>query len=357
MTPASACLGAPREKNDRAERALNIGIAGLGKMGILHAGILNSLPNSKVRAICEKERVLAIAASRIIPKVRFYQDVAEMIRKESLDVIFITSPIHTHVPIIRTVLESSRMIGLFTEKPLAANGPEALEAAEAVTKRGIVNMVGFQKRFSPVLRHAKHLLDNEAIGDVQFFRCYSYVSDIFRQGNGWRFKKGSGGALLELGPHLLDVLLWYFGEPESVSAIERSFYSSEVDDYVHAIVEFESGVAGNLDVSWSMRNYRLPEILIEVQGTDGSLTVTDDYVRVHADNAVSGVTEAGTHTLQKPAFNTSVDFLLADPEYTMEDKYFLKALQDHTQVETDFNTAARVNRFIDLIHQKAAHEA
>ena len=336
---------------------MNIGIAGLGKMGILHAGILNSLPNSKVGAICEKERVLAIAASKILPKVSFYQDVAEMIRKESLDAIFITSPIHTHVPIIRTVLKSSSGIGLFTEKPLAANGPEALEVAEAVTKRGIVNMVGFQKRFSPVLRHAKHLLDNEAIGDVQFFRCYSYVSDIFRQGNGWRFKKGNGGALLELGPHLLDVLLWYFGEPESASTLERSFYSSEVEDYVHAIVEFESGVAGNLDVSWSIRNYRLPEIFIEVQGTDGSLTVTDDYVKVQADKPVKGVIEAGRHTVQKPAFNTGVDFLLADPEFAIEDKHFLKAVEDHVQVQPDFHTAAKVNLFIDLIHQRAAHGA
>jgi predicted dehydrogenase len=337
----------------KVARILNIGIVGFGKMGILHAGILNALPNSKVTAICETQKMLTRMARKILPTISFYGDVEEMVREERLDAIIIASPIHVHVPIIRAVLECGNGIGLFTEKPLASSGPEALEIAEAVAKRRVVNMVGFQKRFSPVFQYAKRLLESRAIGDVRLFRGYSYVSDIFRQGSGWRFKKGTGGALLELGPHLLDLVLWYFGEPESISAFERSLYSAEVEDYVHAIVGFHSGLVGALDMSWSVRNYRLTETLIEVQGTHGWLVVTDDYVRVQTDKSSKGVVKPGVQTHWKPALNASVDFLLADPEFTSEDKHFLDAVRAHGQAEPNFHAAAKVNRFIDLIHQNA----
>ena len=327
-------------------------------MGILHAGIVNALPSCKVTAICETEPLLTRVAKKILRGVAFYKDASEMVQNETIDAVFITSPIQTHTSIIRSLLKSGAKPGLFSEKPLAANSADALQVAEAATKQQVVNMVGFHKRFSPVLRHAKQLLEGGAIGEVQSVRCCTYTSDIFRKGSGWRFRKGAGGVLLDLGPHLLDLLLWWFGEPKSVSAVERSFYSSEVEDYVHAIVRFRSDVIASLDISWSQRGYRLPEIGLEVQGTNGSMSVSDDYVRIHADKPVRGVIEAGRHVFQRPAFNTSVDFLLAEPEYTFEDKSFLMAIMEGNQeVEPNFHTAAKVNEFVDLIHKEAAHEA
>jgi predicted dehydrogenase len=333
---------------------INVGIVGLGKMGILHAGIVNALPDNRVTAICEKEGILTRAARKILPGISFYEDAVEMMQKESLDAVFIASPIHTHAAVIRRLLESGCNTAMFTEKPLAANETDALEIADAVTNSGIVNMVGFQKRFSQTFQHAKRLLSQGAIGELQCFRCYSYMSDIFRQGKGWRFEKGTGGVLLEHGPHLLDLMLWYFGEPETVSAVERAFYSSEVEDYVHAFLEFSSRLVGTLDLSWSIRNYRLPETFIEVHGTNGVLTVNDDYVRVQVDHPVDGVVDAGRRTLQKPEFNSSVDFLLGDPEFTSEDKCFLGAVKTGDQVEPSFRTAARVNRLIGLIQKEGA---
>jgi predicted dehydrogenase len=323
-------------------------------MGFLHAGIINALPNCKVTAVCESESMIVRMATKLMRDVSFYKNVSEMIEEEAIDAAFITSPIHTHAPIIRSLLKSNATLGVFSEKPLAANGSDALEVAQAVTKLGVANMVGFHKRFSPFFRHVKQLIDAKAIGELQCFKCYSYTSDIFHKGTGWRFLKGTGGVLLDLGPHLLDLLLWYFGEPERVSAVERSLYSTEVEDYVHAIVKFHSGLVGSLNVSWSQRGYRLPEIFIEVQGTNGSIFVSDDYAKLEIDKSIKDVIEAGRRTLDKGSFDTSVDFLLADPEYTIEDKYFLNAIMEGSkQVEPNFLTAAHVNEFVDLIHKEA----
>lgn len=332
--------------------ALRIGIVGLGKMGVLHAGIVNALSNARVVAICEKEGMIVRAARRVLPKISFYENVSEMITRESLDAIFITSPIGTHLPIIQAILEKQDKLGLFVEKPLAATHKEALEIAKLASGLRIVNMVGLQKRFSPVFQRGKQILEEEGIGEIQFFRGYSYVSDVFRRGEGWRFKKGAGGALLDLGPHAIDILLWYFGELKPVSAIKRPFYSVEVEDYLHSILQTGSGIVGTLDICWSIRNYRLPETLVEVHGSDGSMTVTDDYVRLQTDG--SG-TKAGpsVQLLQKTAFNTSVEFLLADPEFTIEDQRFLQAVETKSHAQPDFRAGAKINEVIDLIQEEA----
>lgn len=331
---------------------VRVGVVGLGKMGILHAGIVSALEGVSLAAICEKEWIITRAAKKIVTNVPMYVDVAEMVRKQNLDAVLITSPIHTHNQVIRTLLDSGST-AIFSEKPLAASASEAVEIVKATSEKRIINMVGFQKRFSPIFRRAKHLLENGAIGEIQFFRAYSYLSDIFHQGGGWRFKKGLGGALLEHGPHLLDLLLWYFGDVRNISAKERSFYSKDVEDYVHAMFEFESGTLGALDISWSVRNYRLPETSLEIQGTNGILKVSDDIIRMELDSDVKGVVEAGKHTFQKPAFDTSVEFLLGEPEFTLEDKSFLYAVERKESIEPDFRTASKVNQLIDRIHEEA----
>jgi len=331
---------------------LKVGIVGLGKMGILHAGIVSALDGISLSGLCETEGIIRRMAEKLIPNVPIYGEVSEMVAKQNLDAVMIAAPIHLHVEIIRTLLEKGST-AIFTEKPLASNLRDAVEAAKAAAGRKVVTMVGYQKRFSPLFQHAKFLLEKQAIGDVQFFKAYSYISDVFRQGSGWRFKKGSGGTLIELGPHLLDLLLWYFGGVSKVSAKQLSLYSNEVEDYVHAGIEFESGTFGAVDVSWSMRNYRLPEICIEIQGTNGVLKVSDDYVQVSADREVRGVVEAGKHKFQKPSFKTNVEFLLGEPEFTVEDRAFLSAVAEKRPTEPNFQDAVKVNELIDRIREAA----
>ncbi len=191
-----------------------------------------------------------------------------------------------------------------------------------VSSKKVVNMVGLQKRFGVTFKRAKQLLDAGAIGRVQFFRSGSYVSDIFRRGVGWRFQKGSGGALLDLSPHLIDLLLWYFEDVKVLS----------------------------FEVSWSARNYRIPEIMIEVQGDGGSLTITDDHIEIDADQSLPGIIASGKSILRRADFDTSVPFLLADPEFTVEDEYFLTTVQNRSRAQPDFEAGTRVNEFIDMVH-------
>jgi predicted dehydrogenase len=318
-------------------------------MGVLHGGIVNSLPGTHVKAICEKESLLRELAKNLVPKTtNVYKDHVKMVKNEELDAVFVTTPIESHIKVAEDLVREDPRLSLFVEKPLAASGDQARLACEIAAKMRGIHMVGFQKRFSPVFRHAKELIEKHSIGDLMFFRSYIFSSDVLRRAKSWRYRKGTGGVLLDLAPHLLDMLLWLFGEPQRVSAVGRRLYSSEVDDYVHAIMSFESGLKGYMDACWSVPEYRLPELLVEIHGQGGTIAVTDDFVKLELHGS-GGLGSGTAATSYKQSFDTSVPFLLAEPEYTKEDQAFIRCIHERVLPELNFFQAARVNKIIDRI--------
>jgi len=185
-----------------------------------------------------------------------------------------------------------------------------------------------------------------------FFRAYSFSSDVLHEGGSWRLRSGTGGVLLDLAPHLVDILLWFFGEPDSVSAVKRRLYSSEVDDYFHAVMSFKSGLKGHMDTCWSIGSFRLPELSIEIHGKKGTMTVTDDFVRLET-NTENDFDSGAAQVYYKQSFDTSVSFLLADPEYTKEDEAFLRTANQSMPHKSDFFEATRVNALIDRVIESA----
>ena len=96
--------------------SLNACIIGLGKMGLLHAGILNRLDNLHLIAICEKEKMIRTYFQDLRKDIVLYDEVETMFRNESLDVAFITTPISSHYPIAQMCIKNH--VNFFIEKPL-----------------------------------------------------------------------------------------------------------------------------------------------------------------------------------------------------------------------------------------------
>lgn len=334
---------------------IKAGIIGMGKMGILHAGILNSLDNVSIKAISDNQVMILKAIQNILPVVG-YNNYIKMLNKEDLDLVYITTPVAHHVKIAEEC--ANRGINFFVEKPLGMSASECINLSRKLNDEGdIINMVGYCKRFVDTFSKAKEIIDSNVLGDLIHLKSSMYVSQLFTKGGGWRYKKkeSGGGVLIGISSHLIDLLLWFFGDISSVRGSCKTYYSKEVDDFAHSYLVFKNGLEGYLDASWSMRNHRLLETKIEIQCENGMLVVSDDYVKVYLDETCNGFNNGWT-TYRKQDLYKGVTLDLGGPEYTLEDEHMIESIRSGAQTTIDISQGIRVQNVIDAIYRSSSEE-
>jgi predicted dehydrogenase len=334
---------------------LNAGIVGLGKMGLLHAGIMNSLNGVNITAIAEKEKIITNYVKESLPNIHVYGDANEMFESENLDIVFVTTPVSSHYSIAQSSCIRNN-INFFIEKPLCKNLEEARKLCDDLkSSPPIIHAVGFNRRFIDTFAKAKSLLDMGILGDVSAIKSTMYVSNIFSKGTGWRSNKNlsGGGVLLDLGSHVVDLLLWYFGPIETIIESElKSPYSTEVDDFAHAVTMFLSDIRCEIDVSWSVPGYRLPELNIEVSGSNGTLRVNEDFIDIKLKQPPQPFNESETK-IYKQSVNTGVPVDLGGPEYTKEDVHIVECVREKKQALINVYEATQTQSVIEAIYAAA----
>jgi predicted dehydrogenase len=334
---------------------LRVGIIGVGKMGLLHFGIVNSFEGVRVEAVADPVTLLPSAIKTFQPELKVFKEAREMLAKAELDVVFITTPVFLHVEEASLCLEKG--LAVFVEKPLAANYQEARTVCDRLGPKPPPNMVGFMLRFNEVFAKLKEILERRLIGDIHYFKSSTYVAQLFKPGKGWRYEKktAGGGVLMGQSIHLLDLLLWYFGEPVAVSAKMNRWYSKEVEDHAHCWIDFAGGFGGYVDSSWSARNSRVLTTSLEIHGSRGMITADDDLLQVYCDADQDGF-PSGWTSFSKPQLFQPAEIDIAGPHYTREDRLFIDAVRNGAPIPTDFRYAMKLHQMIDAIYRAAQEE-
>jgi predicted dehydrogenase len=331
-------------------RSVKAGLVGIGKMGILHSGILHSMDVVKLQAVTEKDKRTHNFIKTVLPDIRVYSDYEEMLNEEDLDLVYITTPIQSHVEMAEACVEKS--INFFVEKPLGTSTNECLNLVRKIRQNPVTNMVGYCYHFVDTFEKAKAIIDSDALGNLVHLNSYMYVSQaLFKKSKGRTVKYMPGSGVLNvLATHLLDVLLWLFNDIYKVKGSIRPYYSGNIEDFAHAYLVFRSGLEGYMDASWSMWNYRLAEIKIEVEGEKGKLILTNDYVKLYLAETLQW------KTYYKQDLYNGVDIDVGGPEYTREDVHFVQSVLENRDTMTDVYYAMKVQTVTDAIYESALQE-
>lgn len=169
------------------------------------------LPGAEVCAFYDSNPDLdeAEVLRRLHAKKRYF-DAGEMLEKERPDIVVITSrEPFSHLPQLR--LAASFGCHVFTEKPLSADLEETDEAVRIVEQSGITVCVAHPARYCAPYQAVKRALESGEIGTPLTVTTYGKCD--------WR---GGGEDLMTLGTHLLDLMMYLFGDPESVRAELRT---------------------------------------------------------------------------------------------------------------------------------------
>ncbi|MGB8707162.1 MAG: Gfo/Idh/MocA family oxidoreductase [Dehalococcoidia bacterium] len=319
-----------------------VAVVGIGKMGMLHASLLNTLPDVQLVALCEKSFVIRRFCKKILEYISVVSNVKEL-SGLGLDAVYVTTPIASHFPIIKAIYTEGIARNIFVEKPLASSYAEANELCDLAKRYGGVNMVGYSRRFAVTFGKAKEILDEGILGEPIFFEGYAYSSDFFEVKVGSQ-RLARGGVLRDLGCHAVDLALWFFGELETEMAkFESGTVGSE--DSVYFRVKAPDGLAGELRTSWSMKNYRMPEIGLIIKGSKGMLRVNDDKVELRLDNGKS-------RTWHKHDLDDNVFFFLGGTEYLREDELFIRSIFSGCNAEPSFQRALKIEQIIEQVKNK-----
>ncbi|MGE5554708.1 MAG: Gfo/Idh/MocA family protein [Methanocella sp.] len=323
------------------EPPLRLGIVGLGKMGIMHACLLNTFPNVVLAGLCDKSRLMRNIAKQPFKNAVVTDDL-EKFSSLALDAVFVLTPIPSHYPIIKQIYEKKIAKNVFVEKTLSSSYSQSKELQASSERLKSVSMVGYMKRFAVTFNLAKSLLEQQVLGDLSSFYTYAFSSDFTSIQEGSTLPSARGGVLEDLGSHVMDLALWFFGNLRPTNVTINSGVGSE-DDLTFS-VKGKDGLEGKFDVSWRKPEYRMPEFGFKIHGSRGKLSVNDDEVCLELDGA-------STKRWYRPDMDDNVGFLLGAPEYYREDQHYLDALTANVPLKVDFKEALKVDLLIDQVRQ------
>lgn len=321
---------------------LRVGVIGLGKMGLLHTSILNVLPNVQLSALCDKSNLMLKVSKKLFNDVHVVKDI-EKLSGLDLDIVYITTPIFSHSFLAKKVYSSGIARNLFVEKTLASSYEEAKHLCDLAQSFGGNNMVGYMKRFAVTFNKAKNLLIKGKLGEVISFKAYAHSSDFVGSKKSSKVPAVRGMALRDLGSHAVDLALWFFGDFQVDSAMSQLLNESDPEPSVSFRVKKPAnGLIGEFNVSRCMKNYRLPEVGLLIEGSEGSMNVNEDRVELKLN-------DEQLSTWYRHDLNDNAGFMLGAPEYFREDEYFVKSLSEGHNVEPSFYTASKVDYLIDQV--------
>jgi predicted dehydrogenase len=327
--------------------SLRIAVVGLGKMGLVHASLLSSMPNVEIVGVCEKSYFFLKIVKKLFKTAKAVNDL-EKLNNLNLDAVYVTTPIPSHSPIIKTLLSQHISKNIFVEKTLASDFKKSNELCDLVETTEGINMVGYMKRFAVTFARAKQILSENSLGTIASFDAYAYSSD-FSNVDASSLKSGSrGGVLSDLGSHVIDLALWFFGDFKVESASLKSIIGGTWEDSADFTVK-RPGLKGDFHISWCKDEYRLPSFGLTIKGESGIMEINDYTVQLK-------LTDRDPQIWFRQNLNDNVSFLIGDSEYCREDEAFVNSVLTGDKAEPSFRTASKVDEVIDQVKREGKQD-
>ena len=263
---------------------LPVAVIGVGAIGRMHVERMLRHPDVAVAAIADPTPTARdFAAASGVP---WFSDYREMLEKTALGAAIVATPNHTHADVGIACI--GRRLPVLMEKPVADTVEEGQRLVDAAQAAGVPLMVGHQRRHNPILRRAKELVAQGAIGrpvSVNAMATWLKPDSYFELE--WRRQPGGGPVLINL-IHDIDLLRFLIGEIEAVQAMtSNAVRNFEVEDTAAVLLRFANGALATIAVSdaavapwnWDLAAGEAPhyaQLNVDthfLSGTEGSLTL------------------------------------------------------------------------------------
>lgn len=253
-------------------KRVRLGLIGLGYIGKVHLRHSLKLAHSCLVAVSDLSKK-ALNEARSVGVKKTFTKYEQLLKDPEVDAVIIALPTHLHLECAKQAAEAKKHI--FLEKPIARNVAEAKEIISTVKKNSVKLMVGYPLRFNREFCNLKEEIKSGVLGDVQVaYASYISCGPFFHRAESfapspvpeWWFKKEltGGGALIDLGSHMINLLRWYFGEIIDIKSHLGHRFNMNLEDHAICLAKFESKTLAVINVGWFSQEYQLK---VELMGS------------------------------------------------------------------------------------------
>jgi inositol 2-dehydrogenase len=253
-------------------RRVRLGVAGLGRIGRLHAENLAGRESSiELVRVVDVDEGLARATGEQLG-VEWSASFADLLHDAAVEGVVVATPTPLHAEMVEQAAAAGKHV--FCEKPIAFDLPSTRRAVDAARAAGVALQIGFHRRFDPDWAAAAARIEAGELGDVYFFR--TTLRDM--RPPPLEYIRDSGGLFVDVTIHDLDTARWLVGEIEEVTAFGAALSDpgfAELGDVDNALVvlRFASGALGVIDES-RVAGYGY-ECSTEVLGSQATVRIGD----------------------------------------------------------------------------------
>ena len=272
-----------------------IGIIGAGAIGLKHAEAAQQI-GATIRCVADINLQKAVDLAEKFGG-QPCEAAATAINDAETDAIIIGVPNHLHHEFAIAALEAGKDVLL--EKPMAMSAAECAEINAVAARTGRMLQIGFAHRYTAVGRLARQIVDEGRLGEIYHAKAHLHFRRNVPGLGKWFTTKSisGGGALIDVGVHLLDLALWILGHPQ-VADVNGQVYANfgrrmrgyvfenmwagppdwdgvcDVEDAAHALVRFDNGATLDLNVAWAgnFPESSIPTSLMGFFGERGGMT-------------------------------------------------------------------------------------
>ena len=269
---------------------LRVGVIGLN-MGQGHAETYKKLPNAELVAVCDKDAGWLDLCRHKWDVPYAFDDYREMLAMSDLDAVSIALPTFLHLPVALAAFEYGKHV--LVEKPMAMDAAECERMAAASRAAGKTLMVSLNQRFDADVQYLKRYVEDGNLGEIYFARTLwrrplgglpsptlERPSGTYTGRNWFNEASKGGGALRDLGAHVIDVALWLMGFPELADVSGKAYtmflpefltgttHVGDADDHSVGFARFKNGACLQIEVSYG-QHIDHDELVTELFGSKG----------------------------------------------------------------------------------------
>jgi predicted dehydrogenase len=316
-------------------RTVKIGVVGAGShANNVHYPSLFAIKEAEVVAVCDlnPDRLRATAEKYSIPGR--YTDYREMLDKEELDTVYLIMPPHQLYDIAVDCLKQG--LNLFIEKPPGITRSQTESLAWYAEKHGCRTMVGFNRRFIPLMRRVKEIVEER--GPINQCVSVFYKNILSHEPP---YYSGAVDVLTSDVIHAVDTLRWMGGgDVESICSSIRRLYVP-YDNSFNAMVKFKNGALGFLMSNWAAGS-RVHVFEMHSKGISAFVNPNDKAL-LYRDGSSEPQATSAFEAAGSTEFHVYYGFL-------SENMHFIRCVIEDREPETCFRDAVKTMELVEKIY-------